>query len=57
MFIMLQYGIVFDAGSSHTSMYLYKWNSTKTNNTGEVKEVISCEVKGMQWLSYFHLYY
>ncbi|KAK7508685.1 hypothetical protein BaRGS_00000251 [Batillaria attramentaria] len=28
-----QYGIVFDAGSSHTSMFVYKWDGDKVNKT------------------------
>nr|KAG5714224.1 hypothetical protein BaRGS_018441 [Batillaria attramentaria] len=27
------YGIVFDAGSSHTSMFVYKWDGDKVNKT------------------------
>ncbi|XP_041371002.1 ectonucleoside triphosphate diphosphohydrolase 2-like [Gigantopelta aegis] len=30
---LFQFGIVFDAGSSHTSMYIYRWEGSKTNNT------------------------
>ena len=41
-----QYGIVFDAGSSHTSMYLYHWESDKINNTGKVEQITSCDIKG-----------
>lgn len=28
-----QYGVVFDAGSSHTAMYIYKWEGDKINFT------------------------
>lgn len=41
-----QYGIVMDAGSSHTSVYIYKWPSEKDNDTGRVEEMHSCPVAG-----------
>ncbi|XP_076125286.1 ectonucleoside triphosphate diphosphohydrolase 8 [Alosa pseudoharengus] len=41
-----QYGIVFDAGSSHTSLFLYKWPGGKENNTGIVSQMKVCEVDG-----------
>ncbi|XP_006831516.1 PREDICTED: ectonucleoside triphosphate diphosphohydrolase 1 [Chrysochloris asiatica] len=47
-----KYGIVFDAGSSHTSMYIYKWSAEKMNDTGLVYETASCEVKGPGISSY-----
>ncbi|XP_046334445.2 ectonucleoside triphosphate diphosphohydrolase 1-like isoform X2 [Haliotis rufescens] len=31
--VAYSYGIVFDAGSSHTSMYIYQWNGAKLNET------------------------
>lgn len=34
-----QYGIVFDAGSSHTQAYVYKWPGQKLNGTGSIKEI------------------
>uniref|UniRef100_T1IIW9 Uncharacterized protein n=1 Tax=Strigamia maritima TaxID=126957 RepID=T1IIW9_STRMM len=40
------YGIVFDAGSTHTTMMLYSWNAPKDNNTGIVKQVATCPVNG-----------
>ncbi|XP_035768769.1 ectonucleoside triphosphate diphosphohydrolase 2-like [Neolamprologus brichardi] len=43
---MLQYGIVLDAGSSHTSMYIYKWPADKQNNTGIVTQHDECHVEG-----------
>lgn len=42
-----QYGIVLDAGSSHTSVYIYKWPAEKDNNTGRVEQTHSCQVKGI----------
>uniref|UniRef100_A0A3B4ANQ7 Uncharacterized protein n=1 Tax=Periophthalmus magnuspinnatus TaxID=409849 RepID=A0A3B4ANQ7_9GOBI len=41
-----EYGIVLDAGSSHTSMYIYKWPSNKQNGTGIVTQHDECNVKG-----------
>uniref|UniRef100_A0A669CGR3 Negative elongation factor complex member B n=1 Tax=Oreochromis niloticus TaxID=8128 RepID=A0A669CGR3_ORENI len=40
------YGIVLDAGSSHTSMYIYKWPADKQNNTGIVTQHNECHVEG-----------
>uniref|UniRef100_A0A3Q4MM36 Ectonucleoside triphosphate diphosphohydrolase 2a, tandem duplicate 2 n=1 Tax=Neolamprologus brichardi TaxID=32507 RepID=A0A3Q4MM36_NEOBR len=40
------YGIVLDAGSSHTSMYIYKWPADKQNNTGIVTQHDECHVEG-----------
>ncbi|MEQ2265705.1 hypothetical protein XENORESO_011295 [Xenotaenia resolanae] len=40
------YGIVLDAGSSHTSMYIYKWPAGKQNGTGIVTQHSECEVEG-----------
>ncbi|KAJ0016209.1 hypothetical protein NQD34_014499 [Periophthalmus magnuspinnatus] len=41
-----KYGIVLDAGSSHTAMYIYEWPAEKDNNTGRVEQTHSCKVKG-----------
>ncbi|XP_073808312.1 ectonucleoside triphosphate diphosphohydrolase 2 isoform X2 [Danio rerio] len=40
------YGIVLDAGSSHTSMFIYKWPADKQNGTGIVSQHSECRVKG-----------
>ncbi|XP_048857067.1 ectonucleoside triphosphate diphosphohydrolase 2-like [Brienomyrus brachyistius] len=40
------YGIVLDAGSSHTAMYIYKWPADKQNGTGIVTQHGECHVKG-----------
>ncbi|KAL7843960.1 hypothetical protein SRHO_G00224990 [Serrasalmus rhombeus] len=40
------YGIVLDAGSSHTAMYIYKWPADKQNGTGVVTQHSECSVKG-----------
>lgn len=44
----VQYGIVLDAGSSHTAMFVYKWPSDKENETGIVSQHSECHVKGKQ---------
>ncbi|XP_044519861.1 ectonucleoside triphosphate diphosphohydrolase 8 [Gracilinanus agilis] len=41
-----KYGMVFDAGSSHTSLYIYKWPANKENDTGIVSQALSCNVEG-----------
>lgn len=43
----VQYGIVLDAGSSHTALYIYKWPAGKENGTGVVTQHSECEVKGI----------
>ncbi|NXE55672.1 ENTP8 diphosphohydrolase, partial [Casuarius casuarius] len=48
----VKYGIVFDAGSSHTSMFVYEWDSDKENNTGVVSQTLSCDVEGQGISSY-----
>ncbi|TSV94905.1 Ectonucleoside triphosphate diphosphohydrolase 2 [Bagarius yarrelli] len=40
------YGIVLDAGSSHTAMFVYKWPADKQNDTGIVSQHSECHVKG-----------
>lgn len=40
------YGIVLDAGSSHTAMFVYKWPSDKQNGTGVVTQHTECHAKG-----------
>ncbi|XP_053337084.1 ectonucleoside triphosphate diphosphohydrolase 2-like [Clarias gariepinus] len=40
------YGIVLDAGSSHTAMFIYKWPADKQNDTGIVSQHSECHVKG-----------
>ncbi|XP_040081530.1 ectonucleoside triphosphate diphosphohydrolase 2 isoform X2 [Oryx dammah] len=42
----LKYGIVLDAGSSHTSMFIYEWPADKENGTGVVGQHSSCDVRG-----------
>ncbi|KAI5612799.1 ectonucleoside triphosphate diphosphohydrolase 2-like [Silurus asotus] len=40
------YGVVLDAGSSHTTMYVYRWPADKQNGTGVVTQHTECKVKG-----------
>ncbi|XP_054466739.1 ectonucleoside triphosphate diphosphohydrolase 2-like [Anoplopoma fimbria] len=40
------YGIVLDAGSSHTAMYIFTWPADKQNGTGIVTQHRECSVKG-----------
>ncbi|XP_048679213.2 ectonucleoside triphosphate diphosphohydrolase 8 isoform X3 [Caretta caretta] len=47
-----KYGMVFDAGSSHTSLFVYQWTSDKTNDTGVVSQMLSCNVQGPGISSY-----
>ncbi|NWV33391.1 ENTP8 diphosphohydrolase, partial [Grantiella picta] len=47
-----QYGLVFDAGSTHTSLYIYRWPADKENGTGIVSQVEACAVSGPGISSY-----
>ncbi|XDV44321.1 hypothetical protein PO909_012621 [Leuciscus waleckii] len=47
-----KYGIVLDAGSSHTSVFIYEWPAEKENNTGMVRQIHTCNVKGKGISSY-----
>ncbi|XP_059967638.1 ectonucleoside triphosphate diphosphohydrolase 1 isoform X2 [Mesoplodon densirostris] len=42
----VKFGIVLDAGSSHTNLYIYKWPAEKENDTGVVTQLEECKVKG-----------
>ncbi|KAJ4926558.1 hypothetical protein JOQ06_008731, partial [Pogonophryne albipinna] len=46
------YGIVLDAGSSHTALYIYKWPADKLNGTGVVTQHTECHVEGKGISSY-----
>ncbi|NXU48558.1 ENTP8 diphosphohydrolase, partial [Turnix velox] len=48
----IKYGMVFDAGSSHTSLFVYEWDSDKENDTGVVSQTLSCDVQGKGISSY-----
>ncbi|XP_029467060.1 ectonucleoside triphosphate diphosphohydrolase 2 isoform X2 [Rhinatrema bivittatum] len=41
-----EYGVVLDAGSSHTALFVYKWPADKENDTGIVSEYSKCDVIG-----------
>ncbi|XP_031986357.1 ectonucleoside triphosphate diphosphohydrolase 8-like isoform X2 [Corvus moneduloides] len=47
-----KYGLVFDAGSTHTSLYIYRWPADKENGTGIVSQVEACYVSGPGISSY-----
>ncbi|KAM5291979.1 ectonucleoside triphosphate diphosphohydrolase 3 [Ctenodactylus gundi] len=42
----LKYGVVLDAGSSRTTVYVYQWPAEKENNTGVVSQTLKCTVRG-----------
>ncbi|GFS81102.1 ectonucleoside triphosphate diphosphohydrolase 1 [Nephila pilipes] len=41
--IPFDYGVVIDAGSTHTEVFLYFWSGSKDHGTGVVKQKDSCE--------------
>ncbi|NXY90780.1 ENTP8 diphosphohydrolase, partial [Alcedo cyanopectus] len=47
-----QYGLVFDAGSTHTALYIYRWPADKENGTGVVSQLDVCHVDGPGISSY-----
>ncbi|KAM9217874.1 ectonucleoside triphosphate diphosphohydrolase 8-like [Leptosomus discolor] len=47
-----KYGLVFDAGSTHTALYVYRWPADKENGTGIVTQVEACTVTGPGISSY-----
>ncbi|NXD83024.1 ENTP8 diphosphohydrolase, partial [Halcyon senegalensis] len=51
-FCLPQYGLVFDAGSTHTALYIYQWPADKENGTGIVSQVEVCTVSGPGISSY-----
>ncbi|XP_056207825.1 ectonucleoside triphosphate diphosphohydrolase 8-like isoform X2 [Falco biarmicus] len=47
-----KYGLVFDAGSTHTALYIYRWPADKENGTGIISQVEVCTVSGPGISSY-----
>ncbi|KAM9271128.1 ectonucleoside triphosphate diphosphohydrolase 8-like [Morus bassanus] len=47
-----RYGLVFDAGSTHTALYIYQWPVDKENGTSIVSQVEACTVSGPGISSY-----
>ncbi|OXB80633.1 UNVERIFIED_CONTAM: hypothetical protein H355_005562 [Colinus virginianus] len=50
--VRTKYGLVFDAGSTHTALYVYRWPADKENGTGIVSQVQSCTANGSGISSY-----
>ncbi|CAO2598445.1 Ectonucleoside triphosphate diphosphohydrolase 8, partial [Lemmus lemmus] len=46
------FGIVFDAGSSHTSLFVYQWPANKEKDTGVVSQALACQIEGPGISSY-----
>ncbi|KAM6047659.1 ectonucleoside triphosphate diphosphohydrolase 2-like [Chlamydotis macqueenii] len=41
-----KYGIVLDAGPSHTILFIYQWTTTNASKTGVIRECRSCPEQG-----------
>uniref|UniRef100_A0A8C5KB02 Ectonucleoside triphosphate diphosphohydrolase 8 n=1 Tax=Jaculus jaculus TaxID=51337 RepID=A0A8C5KB02_JACJA len=48
----IKFGIVFDAGSSHTSLFVYQWPANKEKDTGVVSQALACQIEGPGISSY-----
>lgn len=46
------YGVVLDAGSSHTELFVYKWNTNRHLETALANQIHSCRVSGLGISSY-----
>jgi hypothetical protein len=49
----MNYGVVYDAGSVHTTVAVYEWSRQKLNGTGVVREVLTCEIPIERGISSF----
>ncbi|XP_052036991.1 ectonucleoside triphosphate diphosphohydrolase 8 isoform X2 [Apodemus sylvaticus] len=47
-----KFGIVLDAGSSHTSLFVYQWPANKEKDTGVVSQALTCQMEGPGISSY-----
>lgn len=47
-----KYGVVLDAGSSHTKLFVYKWDGEKLHETAKAKQIHICPVPGKGISSY-----
>jgi len=52
MYCVWQYGVGLDAGSSHTSLFVFKWPARKMNGTGVVEQVLKCPAKSQSQSHY-----
>ncbi|NXX44967.1 ENTP8 diphosphohydrolase, partial [Tricholaema leucomelas] len=48
----VKHGLVLDAGSSHTSLFVYRWDADKENDTGVVSQALACRAQGQGISSY-----
>lgn len=56
--LFVQYGAVFDAGSSHTNMTVYSWpNDTRVDETGFVTQKATCRALGKNTQGFFYYFY
>ena len=48
----LQYGVVLDAGSSHTKLFVYRWDGSKINGTAVAHQIyaVGCQPQGRMQL-------
>ncbi|XP_052771373.1 ectonucleoside triphosphate diphosphohydrolase 8-like [Mya arenaria] len=47
-----QYGVVLDAGSSHTQLFVYRWEGGKLENTAQARQIFDKPVQGSGLTSY-----
>lgn len=46
---MFQFGVVIDAGSSHSEVFVFSWDGEKPMGTAEVELVHRCFIAGELW--------